>query len=52
MYAKDRMRDVIREHAEESCDAVVNAVIASVKAFSAGHPQQDDITVVAVRVLE
>jgi sigma-B regulation protein RsbU (phosphoserine phosphatase) len=52
MYAKDRMREVIRDNADKSSEGVVNAVISSVKAFSTGHPQQDDITVVAVRVLD
>lgn len=49
-FEKDRLREVIRAHANESCEAIGNAIIASVKAWQAGGPATDDITLIVVRL--
>jgi sigma-B regulation protein RsbU (phosphoserine phosphatase) len=51
MYGKDRLRDVIREHATKSSQEIAEAVQRSLAKFVGGGPVLDDITFVVVKVL-
>ncbi|MFZ7126312.1 MAG: SpoIIE family protein phosphatase [Desulfobacterales bacterium] len=49
-YGKERLRRVIRGSAHRGADAILGAVFEDLKAFSAGVVQEDDITLVIVKV--
>ena len=51
MYGKDRLRDVIREHAAKTSQEIAEAVQRSLAKFVGGGPVLDDITFVVVKVL-
>lgn len=48
-FGDDRLIEAVTRAAEGSVQHVVNALLESVKAFTHGAPQNDDITVVVVR---
>jgi len=50
MFDIPRMLDVIRANREASAQEIMDAIIRSVFAFSAGQPQFDDITLMVVKV--
>lgn len=43
-YGKERIRQVIREHADQSAAQIVNAVLASHQDFTSGREEDDDVT--------
>lgn len=45
----ERLIDVLREHREESLDAILSAIDRAVTDFAAGQPQGDDQTVILIR---
>jgi hypothetical protein len=49
MFGKDRLRDVIREHAHQSADQICRAVSAAVAAFTGDLPSEDDITLITLK---
>lgn len=51
LYGEQRLIDVV-SHLQPDMDeaAVVNHIYQSVKTFTAGHPQNDDITIMSVKV--
>jgi sigma-B regulation protein RsbU (phosphoserine phosphatase) len=51
MFGPDRFRNVIRNHAGESAEAIQNRVIDALRAFRGAAPQEDDITLVVVKLL-
>lgn len=51
MFGKDRLRRVIREHAARSADQICSAITAAVAEFRQEHPQEDDLTLVVVKLL-
>jgi sigma-B regulation protein RsbU (phosphoserine phosphatase) len=51
MYGKDRLREVIREHARKSSQDIAEAVQRALAKFVGGGPVLDDITFVVVKVL-
>jgi sigma-B regulation protein RsbU (phosphoserine phosphatase) len=51
MYGKERLRDVIREHATKTSQEIAEAVQRSLAKFVGGGPVLDDITFVVVKVL-
>jgi phosphoserine phosphatase len=48
-FGEDRVRDLIRTHREGSMAQLTSALFSAVKAFAAGAPQEDDMTVVLVK---
>jgi serine phosphatase RsbU (regulator of sigma subunit) len=52
MYGRDRMREVVRKNATASCSDIVDAVLEDAARFRAGGVQEDDMTLVALRVLD
>lgn len=51
MFGKDGLRDVVRAHRHASAAEVCDAVTDALKAFCGAQAQEDDITLVAVKVL-
>ena len=51
MFGSDRFRDTIRKHARESAEDIQNNIIKELKIFQGEAPQEDDITLVVVKVL-
>lgn len=48
-YGEERLLSVIREYGDLSPDDFIARLEADIKKFTAGYPQNDDITVVAVK---
>ena len=51
MFGINRFRTAIREHAAQSAEEIKNRIIADLKAFQGETPQEDDITLVVVKLL-
>ena len=51
MFGLDRLREVIRRNASKSADAIQNAIIDELSIFQGDAPQQDDMTLVVVKLL-
>jgi len=49
-FGKDRLRAVIQNNAGGSADSITRAIFDSVSEFRKTHPQEDDITLVVVKV--
>ncbi len=47
-FGKKRLKDILNQHATESCSAIHDAIQEGVAAFTEGAPQSDDITVVVL----
>lgn len=52
MFGGQRLRQVIRDHAEDSAQAILTAVVDAVRAFSGDASQEDDITLVVIKGVE
>jgi len=52
MFGKDRLRQVIREHANRTSEAITRAIHEAVRQFRGNVDQQDDITLVVIRMTE
>ena len=48
-FGQDQLRDVLQAAGSSSVDHLVTAIVDRVQQFSSGHPQNDDITLAAVR---
>jgi sigma-B regulation protein RsbU (phosphoserine phosphatase) len=51
MFGLDRLREAIRKNASESAGAIQNNIIEDLKMFQGEVPQEDDITLVVVKLL-
>ncbi len=51
MFGLDRLREVIRMNVSKSADAIQKAIINEVSIFQGNAPQQDDMTIVVVKLL-
>jgi len=49
MYGEERLENYLQNHSSHSIEAIVLESIQDVTGFSAGIPQSDDITVLAIR---
>ena len=51
LYGEERLLDVVEQLRDDMDEeSVVNHIYQSVKAFTAGHPQNDDITIMSLKV--
>ncbi len=50
MFSLDRLRKIIREQADQSAASIKNTIIESLENFRGKAPQEDDITLVAVKL--
>jgi sigma-B regulation protein RsbU (phosphoserine phosphatase) len=51
MFGSDRLRESIRKRATESAETIQNGIIEDLKTFQGEAPQEDDITLVVVKLL-
>lgn len=51
MFGSDRLRESIRKRAAESAETIQNGIIEDLKTFQGKAPQEDDITLVVVKLL-
>jgi sigma-B regulation protein RsbU (phosphoserine phosphatase) len=51
MFGQSRLRKIIREHANQSSASIKNAIIESLQNFRNNASQEDDITLVAIKLL-
>jgi sigma-B regulation protein RsbU (phosphoserine phosphatase) len=52
MYGKQRLKALVRQHSESSSDAIMKAIINSVKKFQDSVRQEDDITLLVIKIIE
>ena len=50
MFGKERLKNIIREYCRESAQDIVQTVIKQVKAFRHPLENEDDITLVVIKV--
>ncbi|UCG19982.1 MAG: SpoIIE family protein phosphatase [Deltaproteobacteria bacterium] len=51
MFGPDRIRETIRRHATESAEEIQNRIIEELEIFQGEAPQEDDVTLVVVKLL-
>jgi len=51
MFGSNRFREAIRRHATESAEEIQNLIIEELEIFQGEAPQEDDITLVVVKLL-
>ncbi len=51
MFGQARSREIIRKHSTASAEAIQNAVIHALQAFKGDVPQEDDVTLVVIKLL-
>jgi len=49
ILGKERLCRIIRNHAEETAEAIVSRVYEEINRFTIGLPRQDDITLVVIK---
>lgn len=50
MYGKQRFREIIRENAHRSANQIIDAVYKDLNSFKLGQKQDDDITLVVIKL--
>ncbi len=50
MYGKNRLREVIRANGEKPAEEILDAILLDWSLFLDGSPQEDDVTLVVIRV--
>ncbi len=50
LFGRGRLRDVLSANADRSAQGIFDAVMSAVNEFAEGHPQDDDITLVVIKV--
>jgi sigma-B regulation protein RsbU (phosphoserine phosphatase) len=51
MFGQARVREIIQKNNRASAEAIQNAVIDALKAFKGDVPQEDDVTLVVIKLL-
>ncbi|MEJ2365670.1 MAG: SpoIIE family protein phosphatase, partial [Deltaproteobacteria bacterium] len=51
LFGKERLHQIIRENAQKSAEAILEAVLDGVSKFRGKLPQEDDITIAVVKTL-
>jgi sigma-B regulation protein RsbU (phosphoserine phosphatase) len=51
MFGQSRLREIIRRHGRKPAAGIKDAVISSIEEFRGTTPQEDDVTLVVVRLL-
>jgi sigma-B regulation protein RsbU (phosphoserine phosphatase) len=50
MFGRERLQKVIRKHADESSQVILDSIMKSLHAFQGSAPQEDDITLVVIKL--
>jgi sigma-B regulation protein RsbU (phosphoserine phosphatase) len=51
-FGKEALRDVVRRHAGRSAGEISRAITDSLDQFRRTHPQEDDVTLVVIKIVE
>ena len=51
MFGLSRLHEIIRSNAAESAETIQNAVIGDLRTFQGDAPQEDDITLVVIKLM-
>jgi len=51
MFGQARSREIVRKHSADSAEAIQNAVIHALQVFKGDVPQEDDVTLVVIKLL-
>lgn len=51
MFGQGRLRDIIQQNSQSSADTILSAVIESLQEFKGEAPQEDDVTLVIIKLL-
>jgi sigma-B regulation protein RsbU (phosphoserine phosphatase) len=51
LFGKDRLRETIAAHADESASHIYAAILDAVAAYRGDAPQEDDVTLVVIKGL-
>ena len=51
LFGKERLHQIIRDNADKSAAAIQGAILYEVSKFRGNLPQEDDITIVVVKIL-
>ncbi len=51
MFGKDRLKDIIRSHAESSADEVVHSIMSALDQFRYPLKKEDDVTLVVIKII-
>ena len=51
MFGQARLREIVRKHSADSAETIQKAVIHALQAFKGDVPQEDDVTLVVVKLL-
>ena len=49
MFGKQRVRDILRQNAHAPAQAIMQALLTALDAFLAGHPADDDVTLMVIK---
>ena len=49
MFGKDRLREIIREHAAKSSETILNEIFQAYTQFIQGTQPEDDVTLVVIK---
>ena len=52
MFGKERLKSLIRQHKHLSSEVLIQSIIDSLKVFQGSVKQEDDITIVVVKVTD
>jgi serine phosphatase RsbU (regulator of sigma subunit) len=52
MFGEDRLSQGLKKYHELPAHDIMDAVLGDVRAFAAGYPQSDDITLMVLKAVE
>jgi serine phosphatase RsbU (regulator of sigma subunit) len=50
MFGRQRLHSILRNRAADSAETIQHSIVDSINEFRAGAPQEDDITLVVVKL--
>ena len=51
MFGKDRLKDIIRNHAESSAAEIVHNIMSALEQFRYPLEKEDDVTLVVIKII-
>jgi phosphoserine phosphatase RsbU/P len=51
MFGKDRLKDIIRNHAESSAAEIVDGIMNALERFRYPLKKEDDVTLVVIKII-
>lgn len=51
MFGREKLKSIVRDNAQKTAEEIISGIVGEVDEFRQGAPQEDDITMVVVKVL-